>query len=319
MPTVKLHRFTLRARQRTVAGSTFTKGQSFTLPVGHPDVATYKADSAWVHNIVGAPAAPAPVPAASTAAISPEGQAAYRTVYTRLHDAAAHVERLTPEQRRELARQVHANKRNLLPLLVLVLAPAGPDFQAQLEAEQPMDLDDLEAELGLRRAPPSPPDTEAPVIDGAGAPAPTPPATDPASAVREAGAEVGLDVDADGEPFEEGAGDDTEGPGDDEADDEAPPTEAAPPAATPPADPKAVALAKLQGLLIEPGRTSMDELRALAREAGLPVTVEHDRLRARAPLLTALGELVAALAPAPPSSAPPATDPKAPPAPSELG
>lgn len=309
----KLHRFTLRARQRTIAGATFTKGQSFTLPVGHPEVPTYKADPAWVHTMVGAAPPPRQQPA-TTGVISAEAQAAYRAVYQRLHDAAAGVERLTPEQRRELARQVHANKRNLLPLLVLVLAPAGPDFQAQLEREQPLDLTDLEAELGLRRAPPTPePDTEGE------ADAPDP---DPADAVRLAGAEVSVDLDADGEPFEANAADSQDD--DDAGLGEAPPAAPAPeqpavPASppAPPADPQAAALAKLQGLLIEPGRTSMDELRALAREAGLAVTVEHDRLRARAPLLTALGELVAErLAPAPASPPAPST---AAPSPDELG
>lgn len=295
MATTKLHRFTLRARQRQVGGSTFTKSQSFTLQVGHPDVEAFKADRAWDHTMVGAPPPPRPQPVGK-APISGDGQAAYRQLFQGLHDTAARVEQLPLEQRRELQRQVHLNRRNLVPLLALILCPAGDAYQAQLEAELPVD--------GPAAFPSSAPALEAP-----------------------AALEPDLDVDADGVPFT--GSEDSQG--DDEAvaqvledtavDNDADPDQAralaladaaqangeapAPaPSSTPaPAAPSSTPLAELQALLVAGGgRSSMDELRALARKAGLAVTADHDKLRNRAALITALGELVAD---APPAAAAP--------------
>ena len=289
---------TCRAPRRQVGSTSFTRGQSFTLPIT-ADVAAYKRDQAWDVKIVpgvrgkgdGGPAEP-------PAAVPVKAQAAFTGLVNRLAAARDDADRLTPEELAGLRAQVGGGLRPIAELLAQVFGGKVRFWMAVLRlAPRALEwaVDKIE-ELADRDGEEEEPEPSTARADRLAATVKVPSPEEIRAAARELAAEDADGPEADPEDLDGDGGD--RGADADEAD---PDAEAEAQGAGP-AEPMAALQAAV--LALQEGSEGVTMARALefARAAGLAVTPELARIRKRDSLAAAHAELIAQAAPPAPAS-----------------
>lgn len=135
-----LVRFTLKAARRMRGGSAFGRGDSFTLPDDHPDVAALRADPAWTES--KAPAAPARKgPRPATPEQANVGARAYNGLVRRVREISEVLEALDDTQRQALVVVVGGNLEQFVELvggtfggLISAARARRPEFAGDDEA-----------------------------------------------------------------------------------------------------------------------------------------------------------------------------------------